>query len=148
MLYLVLSRYWYRTFSQTYSATSPFNPHWEMDKNFSPSYSSSQTTYVEAESVKFLRFRFHSKRTASKASSFRFHIPALMCTNTQDHQNCRAVKSHSCALATFQSNIKARKKKAIWMNCVFCLYFDKIVYLLYNSQSLQFIENASYSALK
>jgi len=31
---------------------------------------------------------------------------------------------------------------------LFCSYFDKIVYLLYDSQSLQFIENSTYSALK
>jgi len=45
-----------------------------MDKTFSPSYSPSQITYVEAEAVArgFSRFRFHRKRTAS---SFRFHIP-------------------------------------------------------------------------
>ena len=55
-------------------ATLPFNPHWEMDKTFSPSYSSSQITYVEAEAVGFSGFRFHRKRTAS---SFRFHIPGL-----------------------------------------------------------------------
>ena len=35
------------------------------------------------------------------------------CANTQDHQNCCAVKSHSRALATFQSNGKARKQEAI-----------------------------------
>jgi len=29
-----------------------------------------------------------------------------------------------------------RKQGAIWMKCVFCSYFEKIVYLLYNSQSL------------
>jgi len=75
MLYLILSRYWYGTFFQTYSATSRFNPHWEMDKTFSPSYSPSQITYVEAEAVGFSCFRFHRKRTASTASSFRFHIP-------------------------------------------------------------------------
>ena len=69
--FFVLLRYWYRTFIQTYSATSPFNPHREMDKTFAPSFSSSQITYVEA--VEFLRFHFHRKRTAS---SFRFHIPA------------------------------------------------------------------------
>jgi len=53
------------------------NPHWEMDKTFSPSYSPSEITYVEAEAVGFsrFRFRFHRKRTASTASSFRFHIP-------------------------------------------------------------------------
>jgi len=38
----VISHVWYRTFIQTYSATSPFNPHWEMDKTLSPSYASSQ----------------------------------------------------------------------------------------------------------
>jgi len=80
MLYLVLSRYWYRTFIQTYSATSPFNPHWEMCKTFLLSYSSSQITYVEAEAVECSCFRFHRKRTASTASAcsfrFRFHIPA------------------------------------------------------------------------
>ena len=63
--------------------TLPFNPHWEMGKTFSPSYSSSQITYVEAEAVCFsrFRFRFHRKRTASTASAssfrFRFHIPVL-----------------------------------------------------------------------
>jgi len=36
-----------------------------MDKTFLPSYSPSQTTYVEAEAVGFSRFRFHRKRTAS-----------------------------------------------------------------------------------
>ena len=57
MLYLVLSRYWYRTFIQTCSVTSPLDPHWEMDKTFSLSYSPSQITYAEA--VGFSRFRFH-----------------------------------------------------------------------------------------
>ena len=47
-----------------------------MDKTFSPSYSLSQITYVEAEAVDFSRFRFHRKRTASASSfRFRFHIP-------------------------------------------------------------------------
>ena len=35
------------------------------------------------------------------------------CANTQDHQNCCAVKSHSRILATFQSNGKARRQEAI-----------------------------------
>jgi len=50
-----------------------------MDKTFSPSYSSSQINYVEAEAVEFSRFPFHRKRTAStaSASSFRFHIADL-----------------------------------------------------------------------
>ena len=34
MLHLVLSRYWYRTFIPTYSATSPFNPRWKTDNCF------------------------------------------------------------------------------------------------------------------
>ena len=46
--FFVLSHYWHRTFIQTYSATSPFNPHQQTDKTFSPSYSSGQITYVEA----------------------------------------------------------------------------------------------------
>ena len=82
LVFLVLSRYWYRKFSQTYSATSRFNPHRETDKTFSPNYSSSQITHVEAEAIDFLRFRFHRKRTASD-SSFRFHIPALKGLGTQ-----------------------------------------------------------------
>ena len=51
-----------------------------MNKTFSPSYSSSQITYVEAEAVEFsrFRFRFHRKRTASTSSFlFRFHVPGL-----------------------------------------------------------------------
>jgi len=47
--------------------------------------------------------------------------------NTQDHQNCCAVKSHSRALATFQSDGKARKQEAIWMKC----YFVRILIRLY-----------------
>ena len=35
------------------------------------------------------------------------------CANTQDHQNCCAVKSHSRVLATLQSNGKTRKQDAI-----------------------------------
>ena len=54
-----------------------------MDKNFSPSYSSSQITYAEAEAVEFSRFRFHRKRTAS---SFRFHIPALNCVPIRSYK--------------------------------------------------------------
>ena len=47
-----------------------------MDKTFSPSYSISEISYVEAEAVEFSRFRSHRKRTASASSSrFRFHIP-------------------------------------------------------------------------
>jgi len=49
------------------------------------------------------------------------------CANTQDHQNCCAVKSHSRVLATFQSNGKARKQKAIWIIC----YFVRILIRLY-----------------
>ena len=60
-----------------YSSIHRLNLHWEMDKTFSPSYSPSQITSVEAEAVGFSRFRFHRKRIASTAtaSSFRFHIP-------------------------------------------------------------------------
>ena len=52
-------------FIQTYTATSPFNPHQEMDKTFLPSYSSSLITSVEAEVVEFSCFHFHRKRTTS-----------------------------------------------------------------------------------
>ena len=53
----------------------------------------------------------------------------LKCANTQDHHNCCEVKSHSHALATFQSNGTARNQEAIRMKCVFCSYFEKIVYV-------------------
>jgi len=62
------------------SANSPRNPRWEMDKTFSSSYSPSQITYVEAETLGFSRFRFHRKRTAS---SFRFHVPDYYTTITK-----------------------------------------------------------------
>jgi len=52
---------------------------------------------------------------------------ALWCANTQDHQNCCAVKSHSRILAAFQSNGKARKQEAIWMK----RYFVRILIRLY-----------------
>ena len=40
-----------------------------MDKTFSPSYSSSQITYVEAEAAGFSRFHFRRKKTASASTS-------------------------------------------------------------------------------
>ena len=57
------------------------NPHWEMDKTFSPSCSPSQITYVEAEAVGFshFRFRFHRKRTASTASASTSVIAMPLC---------------------------------------------------------------------
>ena len=60
------------------------------------------------------------------------------CTNTQDHQNCCAVKSHSRALPTFQSNGKACRQEAIWMKCYFVrnlirLYIYYIIHKVCNS---------------
>ena len=46
------------------------------------------------------------------------NVPAE-CANTQDHQNRCAVKSHSRALATFQSNGEVSKQEAIWMKCYY-----------------------------
>jgi len=63
---------------------------------------------------------------------------ASACANTQDHQNCCAVKYHSRVLATFQSNGKARKQEAIWMKCYFVrllirLYIYYIIHKVFNS---------------
>jgi len=119
--FFVLSRYWYRAFIQTYSATSPFNPHREMDKTFSPSYSSSQITYVEGEAVEFSRFRFHRKRTASTVSTsrFRFHIPGAtappkfwISENPLKHrQNVRKFRQNMCKPS---------------QHCCMCVYFTKM----------------------
>jgi len=49
------------------------------------------------------------------------------CANTQDHQNCCAVKYHSRVLAIFQRNGKTRKQEAIWMKC----YLVRILIRLY-----------------
>ena len=38
----------------------------------------------------------------------------IRCTNTQDYQNCCAVKSHSRALATFQSNGTSTENKELF----------------------------------
>jgi len=38
----------------------------------------------------------------------------LRCANTQDHQNCCAVKSHSRALASFQNNGNYLKNKELF----------------------------------
>jgi len=51
------------------SATSPLKSTLGNGQNFSPSYSPSQITYVEAETVEFSRFRFRRKRTASASTS-------------------------------------------------------------------------------
>ena len=77
----VLSRHEYRTFIQTYSATSPFNPLWEIDKTFSPSYSSSQITYFESGSGRIFVFPLPQKKDCFHCFRFRFHIPALNSTN-------------------------------------------------------------------
>ena len=60
------------------------------------------------------------------------------CANTQDHQNCCAVQSHSRVLATFQTpkQWKNTQTRSYLNEMLFCSYFDKIIYLLYNSQSL------------
>ena len=52
------------------------------------------------------------------------------CANTQDHQYCCAVKSHSRVLATLQSNGKARKQEAIWTKCYFVRIFIRL-YIYY-----------------
>jgi len=49
------------------------------------------------------------------------------CANTQDHQNCCAVKSHSRVFATLQSNGKSRKQEALSMKC----HFVRILIRLY-----------------
>jgi len=60
------------------------------------------------------------------------------CANTQDHQNCCGVKSHSRVHATFQRNGKTRKQEAMWMKCYFVrilirLYIYYIIYKVCNS---------------
>jgi len=52
------------------------------------------------------------------------------CANTQDHQNCSAVKSHSRALATFQSNGKACKQEAIRMKCYFVRIWSDCIFII------------------
>jgi len=63
---------------------------------------------------------------ANKAHLLKSMFP-LRCANAQYHQIICAVKSHFCALATFQ-NIE--KTKRTHLNCVLCSYFDKILDLL------------------
>ena len=53
--------------------------------------------------------------------------------NTQDHQNCRAVKSHSRVLATFESNGKARKQEANFVRILIRLYIYYIIHKVCNS---------------
>ena len=74
--FLVLSCYWYRTFIQTYSATSLLDPHREMDKKFSRSYSSSQITYELCGSESGRTFA-PPLPLPQKKDRFHFHIPAL-----------------------------------------------------------------------
>ena len=55
---------------------------------------------------------------------------SLKCATAHYHQTIVAVKSHSCALATFQNIGKTwKQREPIWIRCVRCLYFDKILYL-------------------
>jgi len=51
------------------------------------------------------------------------------CANTQDHQNCCAVKSHSRALATFQSNGNSTENKEQFE---WNVYFVRILLRLHN----------------
>ena len=60
-------------------APTTFCPHRKMDKTYLPSFSSSEITYAEA--VEFLRFCFHSERTASIASTSLILIQANDSTN-------------------------------------------------------------------
>ena len=54
------------------------------------------------------------------------------CANTQDHQNCCAVKSYSRALATFQTpkQWKHTQTRSYLNEMLFCSYFDNIIYLI------------------
>ena len=73
-----------------------------MDKTFSPSYSSSQIIYVEAEALQFSRFRFHRKMTASTASAssfrFRFHISVAKAALFSHETRLRRAESYSVTL--------------------------------------------------
>jgi len=112
MLYLVLSRYWYRTFIHTYNATSPFNPHWEMDKTFSPCYSSSHITYVEAEAEGFLRFRFHRKRTASTTSASTTLWKNITYNNSVLPELTNFLNPPAATAAVLSMNIRRRRIRA------------------------------------
>jgi len=67
------------------------------------------------------------------------------CANTQDHQYCCAVKSHSRVLATLQCNEEARKQEAICMKCCFVrilirLYIYYIIHKVCNSLKTPLIQ--------
>ena len=97
----------------------------------------------------------HFVYSAEKIKRFVVHLHCIVsnvaseCANTQDHQNCCAVKSHcrtrTCNIA---KQWKSKQTRSYLNEMLFCSYFDKIVYLLYNSQSLLFIENSTCSSLK
>jgi len=54
----------------------------------------------------------------------------LNCVTAQYNQTIYAVKSHFCALTTFQTIGKAREYgEAILIKCIFCSYFYKNLYL-------------------
>jgi len=61
------------------------------------------------------------------------------CANTQDHQNCCAMKAHSRACATFQSNGNSTEKKELfeWNVCfvriLIRLYIYYVIHKVCNS---------------
>ena len=64
------------------------------------------------------------------------NVPSKGSEYSGPPHNCCAVKSFSRTCNIPMQWKLHRKQGAIWMKCVFCSYFDKIVYLIYNSQSL------------
>ena len=86
-----------------------------MDKTFSPSYSSSQVAYVEAETIEFsrfrFRFRFYRKRSACTTSASASLLVPLVFENLSKiiytiFSDIMAQKT----LKMFFSNKKVQKK--------------------------------------
>jgi len=69
----------------------------------------------------------HEWRRSTAANKAHFLQPTLLlrCAEPPDHLRSEIT---SRALATFQNIGKARKQEAIWIKCVVCSYFHKILH--------------------
>jgi len=78
----------------------------------------------------------------------------VRCANTQDHQNCCAVKSHSRALATFQNNGNYLENKELFewnvyfVRILIRLYIYYTIHTVCNSLKLHLLSPKISSSLK
>ena len=122
MLYLVLSRYWYRTFIQTYSATSPLKSTLGNGQNFFAKLLSKSNNLCGSGSGRIFELPLLQKK--DRFHRFQLPLPASASTSLATTHQFITAKISGCVLqqgsktpsSLRQSNLQ-RKNQAALMSC-------------------------------